>query len=141
MNRARRVVAAVAVLWAPDRILMQLRDDRHDIADPNCWVVPGGGVEPRETIDAAARRELREETEYCADALELLHTDRVELSDGTVEDRYFFVTRYDGVQPVACREGQALRFLRREDLTGLRLGRGHAALLDRVFAWSAGQTD
>jgi len=49
---------------ATGQILMQLRDDIPTIADPGCWVVPGGVVDPGETPEDGARRELLEETGY-----------------------------------------------------------------------------
>lgn len=39
-----------------------------------CWALPGGFVEPHEPLEAAARRELREETGAEPGYLEQLHT-------------------------------------------------------------------
>jgi len=39
-----------------------------------CWALPGGFVEPREPLEAAARRELAEETGAEPTHLEQLHT-------------------------------------------------------------------
>ncbi|WP_235736144.1 NUDIX domain-containing protein [Nocardioides alcanivorans] len=42
-------------------VLLQERDSRPAL-DPDCWGLPGGHMEPGETAEFAARRELAEET-------------------------------------------------------------------------------
>lgn len=44
------------------RALMQLRDGFAHVASPGKWSLFGGGVEPGEGLEAAARREFEEET-------------------------------------------------------------------------------
>ena len=67
-----RTTVGIILVNATGQILMQLRDDIPTIADPGCWVVPGGVVDPGETPEDGARRELLEETGYQADEMELL---------------------------------------------------------------------
>ena len=43
-------------------ILLQERDE-HPVIDPDCWGLVGGHVDPGEEFEAAAYRELTEETE------------------------------------------------------------------------------
>lgn len=47
---------AVLITDAENRLLLLKRSDNH------CWGPPGGGVEPGELVEAAARRGIREET-------------------------------------------------------------------------------
>jgi ADP-ribose pyrophosphatase YjhB (NUDIX family) len=55
--------AAGFLLWAPTgRLLLLLRGA--DGSAAAVWSLPGGHIEPGETEDAAARRELEEETGY-----------------------------------------------------------------------------
>lgn len=54
--------ASVLARDAEGRALMQLRDTREGIAAPGKWSLFGGGVEPGEALEAAARREFLEET-------------------------------------------------------------------------------
>ncbi|MFF1821162.1 NUDIX hydrolase [Kribbella sp. NPDC058245] len=75
IERMRRLVgteplvgAGVGVLVWNDQqqVLLQQR------SDDQTWCIPGGGVEPGEELEDAARRELHEETGLHAGALTLL---------------------------------------------------------------------
>ena len=54
--------AHVLIHDAGGRVLLQLRDDIPGMAYPGRWSLFGGGVEPGETLRAAAVREVAEET-------------------------------------------------------------------------------
>jgi 8-oxo-dGTP pyrophosphatase MutT (NUDIX family) len=56
----RRVVG-ILLVDAAGSILLQHRDAHAPVA-PNQWSMPGGGIEPGETPEEAAHRELLEET-------------------------------------------------------------------------------
>ena len=60
-----QVGASVIVEDDQGRILLQLRSDNH------CWGYAGGSVELDEEVEAAARRELLEETGLLAHKMEL----------------------------------------------------------------------
>jgi 8-oxo-dGTP pyrophosphatase MutT (NUDIX family) len=53
-------VAGVLLVDAGGRLLLQLRDERAPVS-PNQWSLLGGGIEPGETPEQGARRELFEE--------------------------------------------------------------------------------
>ena len=55
-----RAVARILLLDSSDRLL--LLQAVHAADGYTFWTAPGGGVEPGETFEAAARRELTEET-------------------------------------------------------------------------------
>jgi 8-oxo-dGTP diphosphatase len=119
MSVTSRVTVGVVLVDSAGRVLMQLRDDRPDIADPGCWAVPGGGLEPGETLDEAARREFLEETGYQIGDLVALYADTTVRPNGLREDRHFFVSAYDGVQRVSCFEGQQIKFVAGRELAAL----------------------
>ena len=66
----------VILPYREGQVLMQLRDDKEGIAFPGKWGFFGGAVEPGESPEDAARRELAEEIGY--------HTDRLTPLGSTV---------------------------------------------------------
>jgi 8-oxo-dGTP pyrophosphatase MutT (NUDIX family) len=59
--------ASVIVLDKNKRLLLQLR------VDNNCWALAGGSLEPGETLEEVAKRELFEETGLTANDLQLFN--------------------------------------------------------------------
>lgn len=57
-----RVIASVVIISADQNILMGRKDPARGGVYPNAWHLPGGGVEPDEALEDAARREAHEET-------------------------------------------------------------------------------
>ena len=93
MIRAQRPAARILLLDTEGRVLLF----RFTAADrPPFWATPGGAVDPGESYEAAARRELREETGLDADAgTEVLRriVEFVTLEDVAVvaDERYFLI--------------------------------------------------
>ncbi len=67
---ANRVDIALAIPLRDGKIFVARRSSGLHLA--GMWEFPGGKIEPDETPEAAARRELREETALLADRLEPL---------------------------------------------------------------------
>lgn len=63
------IAAALAVVVRGGRLLLVRRGHRPDAGK---WGFPGGKIEPGETVMAAARRELAEETGVAAEPVEVL---------------------------------------------------------------------
>jgi 8-oxo-dGTP pyrophosphatase MutT (NUDIX family)/putative flippase GtrA len=114
------LVCGIVLLRADGAALLQLRDDKPTIQDPGIWVVPGGHAEPYETAEDAARREFKEETCYdCADMRLLVSLSSVEVGYSGNFQLAFFWSIFDGEQKIVCREGQALSFVRRDEIEQL----------------------
>ena len=58
----RRQAARVVLLNRDRDVLLLSASDPADRAKPSWWEIPGGGIDPNESSDDAARRELYEET-------------------------------------------------------------------------------
>jgi 8-oxo-dGTP pyrophosphatase MutT (NUDIX family) len=102
MAPVRRSSARVIVVDASDRVLL-LRGGDPRRPGPAVWHTPGGGIDPGETHEHAAARELAEETGLelgSADALgPVVWTRRFEFSfDGVLydQDEVFFLLRVQG---------------------------------------------
>ncbi len=97
--------------------LLQHRDDKPGLRNAGMWVPPGGHAEPGEPMIDCARRELREETEYDAADLRFLSAFEDTVEGWPAYHLTFFWCWYDGIQRVACHEGQALGFVERSATT------------------------
>ena len=130
----RRTTVGVVLVDDAGRVLMQLRDDIPTIADPGCWVNPGGVIDPGETPEDGARREVLEETEYRCGPLTLAHERVLQRPEGWSERQFYFIGRYDGVQQIVCHEGQELRFLDPATLPGLKTSPDLAGIILGILA-------
>jgi len=133
MRAWHRVTVGVVLRDAQGAILLQLRDDIPTIADPGCWAVPGGGQDPGESYETAARREMLEETGYTVGELELVCERDLDRGNGVVEHQVFFVSDYDGVQPLECYEGQKIEWMSIVDACALELTPNLSPVLERVL--------
>ena len=105
-------VVGVVLLRQDGAALLQHRDDKPGLRHAGVWVMPGGHVDPGETLEMGARRELREETDYDCDDLHVLSS-FADDEDADCQCTMFW-SRYDGRQAVQCHEGQALKFVPRD---------------------------
>lgn len=127
MSRVPRPAARILLVDPDDRLLLF----RFDPGDrPPFWCTPGGAVDPGETYEQAARRELFEETGIVADPghevlrrqVDFLTLEHVEV---TADERYFLVrtdaTEVDpaGHTELEQRVMQQWRWIAPDDLASL----------------------
>jgi 8-oxo-dGTP pyrophosphatase MutT (NUDIX family) len=127
---ARDFVEAVGVILVDHRgwILLQRRDGRG--LYPHHWATVGGTVEAGETLEAAVRRELYEETGYTLSTpLRFGSRSTLTMPHGQVRDVTIFFARYDGVQPIACHEGLEITFVNPATLAALSVYPGQKELI------------
>ena len=112
-----------AVVLRPDAVLLVRRGRAPALGQ---WSIPGGAQELGETAEAAARRELLEETGLSVGTLTLvanvdsIHPD----ADGRIQYHYTildFAALWQGGEPVAGDDVTAAAFVRFDALEGLNL--------------------
>jgi 8-oxo-dGTP diphosphatase len=98
----RRLAAKLALLDPGHRVLLfRFKFEQGPLAGEEGWCAPGGGLEPGESFEEAARRELKEETGIDADVQGPHLAERqfeMQLPDGErviAEERYFMVRTAD----------------------------------------------
>jgi len=106
-------VAAVVLLRRDGAALLQHRDDKPGLRHANMWGPPGGHAEPGESLSDCARRELQEEAGYDASDIQFVLSCDDAVEGFTVYQLNVFWGWYDGVQSIACHEGQGLAFIER----------------------------
>lgn len=94
----KRPAARLLVIDPQDRILLfNFKFDKGALKGQDYWATVGGGVEPGESIEEAARRELLEETGITEPIREKIHFRRaiLQIPSGEMveaEEHYFLVT-------------------------------------------------
>lgn len=125
---------AGVILYRGGRVLLQHRDDRPDIRWPGAWAIFGGHVEPGETPEEAARREIEEEVGLrLPGPLALVYH-----GDDGDRERFMFAA------PLACEpeeltlgEGQGLGLFSEGELDALPVVPIHRRILGLFFRGGA----
>ncbi|NJO91561.1 MAG: NUDIX domain-containing protein [Chloroflexia bacterium] len=97
------------------QVLLLLRDNIKQIPFPNCWDIPGGGLEDGESPQQTIIREMREEIELVLHAPKLFNTyikhDRIEYTFWQMADL--------DLSRTPLHEGQMLKWFSKEEIENL----------------------
>jgi len=128
--------SSIALVDPRGWVLLQERDE-HPVIDPEKWGFPGGGVEPGESWEEAAYRELEEETGIALDGgLELFGEFSVRHAHRDSDDTFqLFVGETDrSDEDIDCREGRRIVFVDPVTARGLDLTVAAAKALPELLA-------
>lgn len=118
-NSLDRVGAVILLRQNDGACLLQLRDNKPNIRNPGIWAPPGGHAEPLEPMIVCAKREFEEETGYKCHHLKLI----AQFIDHVVGWPPYHLSLYwdiyDNLQPIFCNEGQAIKFIERDNALGV----------------------
>jgi 8-oxo-dGTP pyrophosphatase MutT (NUDIX family) len=124
-RREPRAFGCVLLVDGEGRVLLQERDE-HAPIDPDRWGLPGGHLEPGESPEEGAYREVEEETgvRLAPETLALFGTfDVFHPTYGSVDAVHVFVGRVDLTDAdIDCREGRQIVFVEPERARRLDLG-------------------
>jgi 8-oxo-dGTP diphosphatase len=133
---AKPLLAASIAVFREDRVLIAAR------ARPPMdllYSLPGGLVEPGETLSQAALRELHEEVGVEAELLGFVdHVEAIERDDKGRVRRHFVIcahaARWRAGEPRIGSEARDVRWVREDELAGFRTTPDLARVLRKAFA-------
>jgi 8-oxo-dGTP diphosphatase len=135
-----RVFASIALVDPRGWLLLQERDE-HPVIDPEKWGFPGGHVERGETPEAAAYRELEEETGLVVRQGGLAHIARIDLvhpDSPLVDTVHLFAGQTTATEgDIRLGEGRRITFVAPDSARDLDLGQGASLLLPDFLASAA----
>jgi mutator protein MutT len=122
------IVVAAAIIRKDQHILLTKRPPKVHLE--NLWEFPGGKVEPGESLEAALRRELREELDIEAEVLDEFFTTTHHYPTKSVELHFFNCTIASG--ELRAIEVAEFRWVKPSDLHAYEFPEADRELVDRL---------
>jgi len=131
----RPIVGVGALIFRRDRVLLAQRGKPPRMG---AWSLPGGAVEVGESLDAAVRREVREETGLAVKPLKVFQVFERIMRDAAGAPEYHYVLidyvcRVTGGELCAGDDACRVEWVRRRDLHELDITEGTLDVIERAF--------
>jgi len=127
MSRCEQVeLTTLCLIYKEDKILLQNRVKK----DWQGWTLPGGHVEPGESIVEAVRREMKEETGLTVRSVQLRGVKQSPIEGGRYIVFLFRTDDFEG-EVISCEEGE-MRWFSRSDLASIPAVSDFAELLSVI---------
>ena len=111
-------------------ILLELR------ADCGLWSVPGGRMDPGETIEECVKREVKEETSLTVKVTKMIISNSFKvLSFEQKRQRVFYECKIVGKNKIILREGKKYRFISYNELKTLNVVPLDFAAINYHYLW------
>ena len=128
------IVGALFLFRKKDHaLLLQLRDEKPNLRHAGLWVPPGGHIEQEETIEQCTRREFYEETNYYCESMNWCFALEVQHPQWPTFLLGLFWSYYDENQQIKCLEGQALKFIARNESNSLQMPDFFYPIWDKII--------
>jgi len=124
------IQVACVILHREGKVLLQHRDDIPEIRFPGHWAIFGGHVEPGETAEEAALREMEEELGLRLEPPLLLFSHH---TDDTRERFVFRAPLSVGPEQLVLQEGQGMALLGPDELDDRWVIPVHREILSQFF--------
>ena len=129
------IVCATFLFDGERKVLLQLRDKKKNIKNPNYWVPPGGHKKKNESHFKCAKREFYEETNFKLKNLSFFETEIDYIKKWSPYRLFIYYSFLYQFKPnIICNEGVALKFFSRSEAKNLNIPLNVLKIWDRMNA-------
>jgi 8-oxo-dGTP diphosphatase len=124
---------AKVIIYTGDKILLQHRDSREDINNPDTWSLFGGELENGESPKGCVIREIEEEIGAKMSQLKIYSEQTRQESGRQVRDYIFGAKLTSPTSSLSLKEGQDMKFFTKRDLRSIDISPAYKRQINNFF--------